>query len=121
MFHTVLLNLLNSNRDALGVLFLDGTGETVDLACADSFSPDDLKIVGAYLGIYIRRFEKLLAGNGLGELKIVHIEKRGLHIYMAPMPDQYCLALVQRHPALVAQARASLGVAVEQLKHELFG
>lgn len=120
MFKTVLTNLLDANKDALGVLFLDGTGETVELACAD-FSPDDMKIVGAYLGIYLRRFEKLLAGNGLGELKVVHIEKRGLHIFMAPMPDEYCLALVQKHPALVAQARASLGVAVEQLKHELFG
>jgi predicted regulator of Ras-like GTPase activity (Roadblock/LC7/MglB family) len=120
MFHTVLTNLLADNKDALGVLFLDGTGETVDLACAD-FSPDDIKIVGAYLGIYLRRFEKLLSGNGLGELRIVHIEKRGMHIYMVPMPDQYCLALVQKHPALVAQARASLGEAVEQLNHELFG
>jgi predicted regulator of Ras-like GTPase activity (Roadblock/LC7/MglB family) len=120
MFHTVLTNLLNTNKDALAVLFLDGTGETVDLAC-NGFSPDDMKIVGAYLGIYLRRFEKLLAGNGLGSLQVVHIEKRGLHIYMAPMPDEYCLALVQKHPALVAQARASLGEAVEQLKHELFG
>ena len=120
MFHTVLTNLLDSNKDALGVLFLDGTGETVDLACAD-FSPEDMKIVGAYLGIYLRRFEKLLAGNGLGELQVVHIEKKGLHIYMVPMPDEYCLALVQRHPALVGKARATLGAAVEQLKHELFG
>lgn len=119
MFQTVLANLLASNKDALGVLFLDGTGETVDLACGD-FSRDDMKIVGAYLGIYLRRFEKLLAGNGLGELRTVHIEKRGMHIYMVPMPDQYCLALVQKHPALVAQARHSLGEAVEQLKHELF-
>ena len=120
MFDFVLTTLLANNKDALGALFLDGTGETVDLACSD-FSPDDMKIVGAYLGIYLRRFEKLLAGNGLGELKVVHIEKRGLHIYMAPMPDEYCLALVQKHPALVAQARASLAEAVEQLKHELFG
>ncbi|MES1241786.1 MAG: hypothetical protein ABUT39_09230 [Acidobacteriota bacterium] len=120
MFETTLNHLLDSNKDALGVLFLDGTGETVHLACRDA-SPDDMKIVGAYLGIYLRRFEKLLAGNGLGELQVVHIEKNGLHIYMAPMPDEYCVALVQKHPAMVAQARASLGVAVEQLKHELFG
>jgi predicted regulator of Ras-like GTPase activity (Roadblock/LC7/MglB family) len=120
MFHTILTDLLNTNKDALGVLFLDGTGETVDLACSD-FSPEDMKIVGAYLGIYLRSFEKLLAANGLGELQVVHIEKRGLHIYMAPMPDEYCLALVQRHPALVGQARASLGKAVELLRHELFG
>ncbi len=120
MFHYVLANLLANNKDALGALFLDGSGETVDLACAD-FSQYDMKIIGAYLGIYLRRFEKLLAGNDLGDLRIVHIEKRGIHIYIVPLPDEYCLALVQRHPALVAQARASLAEAVEQLKHELFG
>jgi len=119
MFRYVLANLLANNKDALGALFLDGTGETVDLACAD-FSPYDMKIVGAYLGIYLRSFEKLLAGNDLGSLRIVHIEKRGIHIHMVPLPDEYCLALVQKHPALVAQARASLAEAVEQLKNELF-
>jgi hypothetical protein len=120
MFHYVLANLLANNKDALGALFLDGTGETVDLACAD-FSPYEMRVIGAYLGIYLRRFQKLLAGNGLGDLRIVHIEKRGLHIYVVPLPDGYSLALIQRHPALVAQARASLGEAVEQLKGELFG
>lgn len=119
MFHYVLANLLANNKDALGAIFLDGTGETVDLACAD-FSPYEMKVVGAYLGIYIRRFEKLLSGSGLGELKVLHIEKRGIHIYVVPLPDGYSLALVQKHPALVAQARASLSEAVEQLKRELF-
>lgn len=120
MFEHVLANLLATNKDALGALFLDGSGETVDLACAD-FSPYEMKIIGAYLGIYLRHFERLLDGMGLGEMKIVHIEKRGLHIYMVPMPDQYCLALVQRHPSLVARARTSLGEAYVQLKQELFG
>jgi len=119
MFDFILTTLLANNKDALGALFLDGTGETVDLACGD-FSPYEMRVIGAYLGIYLRRFEKLLAGNRLGELRMVHIEKRGLHIYVVPLPDGYCLALVQRHPALVAQARASLGEAVEQLKRELF-
>lgn len=119
MFHYVLANLLANNKDALGAIFLDGTGETVDLACAD-FSPHEMKVVGAYLGIYIRHFERLLANNDLGGLRVLHIEKRGIHIYVVPLPDGYSLALVQKHPALVAQARASLGEAVEQLKHELF-
>src|SRR5580693_707819 len=38
MYQYVLANLLANNDDALGVLFLDGSSETVDLACAD-FSP----------------------------------------------------------------------------------
>jgi hypothetical protein len=111
MFHYVLANLLANNKDALGAIFLDGTGETVDLACAD-FSPHEMKVVGAYLGIYIRHFDRLLTGNDLGGLKVL--------IYVVPLPDGYSLALVQKHPALVAQARASLGKAVEQLTNELF-
>ena len=119
MFQYVLANLLANNKDALGAIFLDGTGETVDLACAD-FSPHEMKVVGAYLGIYIRHFERLLTSNALGELKVLHIEKHGIHIYVVPLPDGYSLALVQKHPALVAQARASLTEAVAQLTHELF-
>ncbi|HVR96395.1 MAG TPA: hypothetical protein VMW27_07265 [Thermoanaerobaculia bacterium] len=118
-FQYVLANLLADNDQALGALFLDGTGETVDLACSE-FTPYQMRVVGAYLGIYLRQLEKLLANNDLGEPRMVHIEKEALHIYAMPLPDGYYLALVQRHPALVARARATMEHAVEQLKQELF-
>ena len=79
-----------------------------------------MRVVGAYLGIYLRQLEKLLASNDLGEPRMIHIEKEALHIYAMPLPDGYYLALVQRHPALVARARATMEEAVEQLKQELF-
>lgn len=119
MFQYVLANLLANNDHALGVLFLDGTGETVDLACAD-FSPYEMRVIGAYLGIYLRQLEKLLGQAELGEPRMIHIEKKSVHIYVMPLPDGYYLALVQRLPALVARARATMEDAVEQLKRELF-
>jgi len=119
VFQYVLANLLANNDHALGALFLDGTGETVDLACAD-FSPYEMRVIGAYLGIYLRQLEKVLANNELGEARMIHIEKRTLHIYVVPLPDGYHLALVQRHPALVGRARDSLNEAVAQLTRELF-
>jgi hypothetical protein len=119
MFQYVLANLLANNDHAVGALFLDGSGETVDLACSE-FSPYEMRVIGAYLGIYLRQLEKLLANNELGEPRMVHIEKKAVHIYVVPLPEGYHLALVQRHPAMVAQARASLTDAVEQLKRELF-
>jgi predicted regulator of Ras-like GTPase activity (Roadblock/LC7/MglB family) len=119
-FEYVLANLLANNDHALGALFLDNTGETVDLACGDGFTPYEMRVVGAYLGIYLRQMEKLLANNDLGEARMIHIEKRDLHIYVVPLPDGYHLALVQRHPALVGRARATLNDAVEQLTRELF-
>jgi hypothetical protein len=119
MYQYVLANLLANNDDALGVLFLDGSGETVDLACAD-FSPYEMRVIGAYLGIYLRQIEKITRQSELGEMRLVHIEKTAVHIYAVPLPDGYYLALVQRHPALVARARATLEGAVEQLRAALF-
>jgi hypothetical protein len=120
VFEYVLANLLANNDHALGALFLDGTGETVDLACGTGFSPYEIRVVGAYLGIYLRQLEKVLANNDLGEPRMIHIEKKALHIYVVPLPDGYHLALVQSHPALVAHALDTLNEAVEQLRRELF-
>ncbi len=120
VFQYVLANLLANNDHALGALFLDGSGETVDLACGTGFTPYEMRVIGAYLGIYLRQLERVLANNDLGEARMIHIEKKSLHIYVVPLPDGYHLALVQRHPALVARARESLNEAVEQLKRELF-
>ena len=120
VFQYVLANLLANNDHALGALFLDGSGETVDLACGTDFTPYEMRVIGAYLGIYLRQLERVLTNNDLGEARMIHIEKKSLHIYVVPLPDGYHLAMVQRHPALVARARESLNDAVEQLKRELF-
>lgn len=120
VYQYVLANLLANNDQALGALFLDGTGETVDLACGSDLSPYEIRIIGAYLGIYLRQLEKVLASNDLGEPRMIHIEKKTLHIYAVPLLDGYHLALIQRHPALVARARETLNDAVEQLRRELF-
>ncbi|HTQ78864.1 MAG TPA: hypothetical protein VMM92_02625 [Thermoanaerobaculia bacterium] len=118
-FQFILANLLANNERAVGVLFLDGTGETVDLACSE-FSPYQMRVVGAYLGIYLRRLEKVLSSNELGPPRMIHIEKQSIHIYAMPLPDGYYLGLVQRQPALVARARQTMEQAVEQLTTELF-
>jgi hypothetical protein len=119
VFEFVLANLLANNDDCLGVLFLDSGGETVDLASC-GLAPYEMRVLGAYLGIYLRQLERVFANNNLGQPRLVHIEKSAVHIYATPLPDGYYLAMVQRQPALVARARASLESAVEQLKRELF-
>lgn len=119
-FRYVLANLIANNDQSLGALFLDNTGETVDLACGTDMSPYQLRIIGAYLGIYLRQLGKVLSANDLGEARMIHIEKKAVHIYVVPMPDGYSLALVQRQPAMVARARHSLAEAVVQLRRALF-
>jgi hypothetical protein len=119
MYQYVLANLLANNPDCLGVLFLDSGGETVDLACS-GLSPYEMRVLGAYLGIYLRQLEKVVTGNQLGRPLLVHIEKSAAHIYALPLPDGYYLVMVQRQPAVVALTRASLEEAARQLVRELF-
>lgn len=119
MFQYVLANLLANNDGALGALFLDDNGETVDLACS-GYTPDEMRIVGAYLGIYLRQLNKVLTANDLGEPSLIHIEKNAIHIYTMALPDGYYLVLVQSRPALVARARLSMTDAAGQLTRELF-
>jgi len=118
-FQYILANLLARNEGAVGVLFLDGSGETVDMACAES-SPYQMRIVGAYFGIYLRQLERFLVDCRLGEPRRIHIERAGLHLHAMALPDGYYLVLVQRQPSLVAQARATLAEASEQLVRTLF-
>ena len=119
-YHYILANLLAVNDGAAGVLFLDDTGETIDLACADR-EPEEMRVLGAYLGIYLRAVERVAADGALGEPRLIHLERGGLHVYTVPLPDGYHVALVQRQPALVGRALRSLQAAAAQLERDVFG
>ncbi len=118
-YHYILGNLLSKNEGAVGVLFLDDSGETVDLACSE-FSPYQMKVLGAYVGIYLRQMEAFLGDTQCGPARWLHIEKDELHLYVMPLPDGYYLVLVQRAPGLAARAHRMLLDAREQLTRELF-
>ena len=115
----ILTDLLARNEGAVGTLFLDETGETVDLACSE-FGPYQMKVLGAYIGIYLRQLHEFLALSGHGDPTWLHVEKEDLHLYAAPLPDGYYVVLVQRAPALTGRARRLLEQTRDQLGRELF-
>ena len=118
-FQYVLANLLADNPDAEAALFLDDAGETVDFACADQ-SPFEMRLLGAYLGIYLRLIGEMISGAQLGATRLFHIENPRHHLHLIALPDGYYLVLVQSRPAMVGKARWSLQAAAEQLKSEIF-
>ncbi len=118
-FQYTLANLMARNDGAIAVLFLDETGETVDLTCAD-IQPFQMKIAGAYVGIYLRQLATLLSDADLGETEMLHIEKHDIHLYATPLPEGYYLVLIQRRPALVARARQTLLIARDEIAREIF-
>ena len=119
-FQYTLANLLASNDGAIAVLFLDETGETVDFACADH-TPFQMKLAGAYVGIYLRQLNEVLRAGALGAAEILHIEKEDVQLHAAPLPDGYYLVMVQQQPALVARARETLLKARTEIAREIFG
>jgi predicted regulator of Ras-like GTPase activity (Roadblock/LC7/MglB family) len=116
--HYILANLL-AEAGAVGVLFLDELGETVDVACSE-FPPDEMRVLGAYLGIYLRQLGAFLGSAQMGAPRLVHVEKRKLNIFARPLPDDYYLVLVQAQPALTGRARLALEKAADQLTQALF-
>lgn len=118
-FQYVLANLLADAPEAVAVLFLDDSGETVELACTEG-DPYDLRISGAYFGIYLRRIHTNLEQTESGELREFHIELEHLQYQIAPLPDGYSLILVQTRPARVALGRQMLASAAEQMRREVF-
>lgn len=118
-FQYILANLLAKNEGAVGVLFLDESGETVDLACSE-FSPYQMRVVGAYVGIYLRQTERFLESSALGKPRWLHIEKDNLHLFAMPLPDGYYIVLVQRRPALSGWTKRTMEEACDLLHRELF-
>lgn len=118
-FQYTLANLVAANEGTIAVLFLDETGETVDLACAD-YTPYEMKIVGAYLGIYLRQLGILGESGVIGQAELLHIEKEEIHLFAAPLADGYYLALIQRRPAVVARTLRSLRSARDEIVREIF-
>ena len=118
-FQYVLANLLADNPDAEAALCLDDAGETVDFACAEQ-SPYEMRLLGAYLGIYLRLIGGMLSEARLGATRLFHIERANHHLHLTALPDGYFLVLVQRRPARVGRARRSIQAAAEQLRSEIF-
>ncbi len=118
-FQYTLANLLARNERAIAVLFLDETGETVDFACSEQ-TPFQMKLAGAYVGIYLRQLVETFGRGEFGRAELLHIEKEDLQLHAAPLPDGYYLVLVQKQPALVARARQTLLDARDEIAREIF-
>jgi len=118
-FQYTLANVLADAHGSIAVLFVDETGETVDLACSE-FAPYDMKIAGAYIGIYLRQFRSILERSKMGEPELLHIEKPDMQLLAVPLPDEYFLVLVQRRPAMAGQARRVLLRAQAEIAREIF-
>ncbi len=93
-FRTILDRLLATTAGAVAVIFLDFEGETVELVCDRDLSDHDLRIIGAYQGIFLSRLRDLCTKAKLGNPHRFKIEFAANTIMACDLKDGYYLVLL---------------------------
>ena len=117
-FNILLTNLLVDVPEAVGAIFLDDEGETVDFVTRHG-EPFDLKVEGAYQGIFTRQLISTAAAADIGDLELFVVEGTELATLTHILPDGYYVVLVARHPVARARAQHHLRRTAKLLAREL--
>ena len=94
MFRLILDELLVTTHGALAALFLDFEGETVELVCDRDLSDHNLRILGAYQGIFLDQLRTMCANTGAGEPRRFKIQFAEKSVLSYDVKDGYYVVLL---------------------------
>ena len=94
MFRLILHEMLATTRGALAALFLDYEGETVELVCDRDLNDHDLRILGAYQGIFLDRLRALCSHANAGDPLRFKIEFAQTSVLSFDVKDGYYVVLL---------------------------
>lgn len=119
MFQLILNELVATTSGALAAIFLDYDGETVNLACDRDLSDHDLRIIGAYQGIFLTRLRALCAETSMGEPRRIKFDYEQHAVLSYDLRDGYYVVLLVDHTANEGLAWRRLERAREKLLAEM--
>jgi predicted regulator of Ras-like GTPase activity (Roadblock/LC7/MglB family) len=90
----ILHELIATTRGALAALFLDYEGETVDLVCEHDLNDHELRILGAYQGIFLTRLKELCTHLEAGAPQRYKIDFSDATVLSFDVKDGYYLVLL---------------------------
>jgi predicted regulator of Ras-like GTPase activity (Roadblock/LC7/MglB family) len=95
-FRDILAGVLQSMGGAIGALFLDSEGESVEVVSARPFDTDDhaLRIIGAYAGIFLSQLRRITESTDSGTARRYKIDFEASKIFCCVLRDGYYLVLV---------------------------
>jgi len=95
-FRDILLGLLQTTEGSLGALFLDWEGETVEVITERPLDADDhdLRVIGAYQGIFRTQLHKVCEALGAGRPHRLKMEFARTKVLTTDLTDGYYLVLV---------------------------
>jgi len=117
-FNYLLTNLLVDVPEAIGAIFLDDDGETIDFVTRHG-EPFDLKVEGAIQGLFTRQLGSTFSAAGIGGLEYFVVEGTELATLTHILPDGYYVVLVARKPIARARAQYHLKQTARMLAREL--
>jgi predicted regulator of Ras-like GTPase activity (Roadblock/LC7/MglB family) len=96
VFRTILRDLVIDTPGAIGALFLDWEGETVEMLSERPFDADDhdLKVMGAYQGIFLTQLRELCTRAAAGTPHRFKVEFEKTIVLSCDLKDGYYLVLV---------------------------
>ena len=97
MFRLILHELIATTTGALAALFLDYEGETVELVCEHDLNDHELRILGAYQGIFLMRLRTLCQEIEAGEPKRFKVEFAESAVLSYDVRDGYYVVLFVDH------------------------
>lgn len=92
-FHTVLSQLLSNVHGSLAAMFFDHQGEAVEIA-EQPLTPYDMKIVGAYEGIYLDQIRRICVSTSFGNLQRFKLDWKRTILFNWVLADGYYLVLM---------------------------
>jgi predicted regulator of Ras-like GTPase activity (Roadblock/LC7/MglB family) len=107
-FSYLLTNLLVDVPGAQGAVFLDPEGESVDLVSRRA-TPYELKLEGAYHGLFLRQAARLADLVGGGTLERLAIAGTQMQVMSRALKGGYYVVLIMEPGASTAIAGEALG------------
>jgi hypothetical protein len=112
VFIPILRKLIDDTPGAIGALFLDWEGETVEMLSDRPFDADDhdLKVIGAYQGIFLTQLRELCVRAAAGTPHRFKIEFDRTMVLSCDLRDGYYIVLV-------VDGTTNEGIAWRHLEH----
>jgi len=117
-FQYLLTNLLVDVPGAQGAIFLDPEGESVEFVTRQA-TPYELKLEGAYHGIFLRKAAQLTRLLDGGDLERLSISGRHMSVMSRTLKAGYYLVLVMEPGTPSCLASAAMRTAGEALDREI--
>ena len=118
-FRGILHELVHSTDGAVGAIFLDQEGETVELVSADGLAPDDLRVIGAYQGIFLSQLKRLCTAIDAGAPRRFKVEYEKMNVLSCDLKDGYYVSLLVKPQTNEGLAWHRLSVCRESLLAEM--